>query len=170
APCRFGASNEVSLRLLCADAVDAVVVPMTIGDKVSGALYADAAPGEEKGFDPDAVAFLTYLSGLLIERLPSRKLRPSPALREMTRAAPPEPEPEVSPVPAPPEEYDTQMLSLWQEAPEGPSEKDPRSSPASAPVVPAAVYPPPVLKGARRLTGPLAPPDEDELHIEARRF
>jgi hypothetical protein len=165
-PCRLGASNEVSSRLLCSDAVDAVVVPMTIGDKVSGALYADAAAGGEKGFDPEAIAFLTYLAGLLIERLPSRKLRPSPALREIARVAAAE-----SPAaPTARENYDTEMLSLWQEAPEGVPEGAPPSS--SARVVPGVVSPPPASTGARRLTGPLAPPDEDEdeRHIEARRF
>ena len=164
APCRLGASNEVSVHLLCADAVDAVVVPMTIGDKVSGALYADAAPGEEKAFDPEAIAFLTYLAGLLIDRLPSRKLRPSPALREIARVT----APELPPSPTAQEEYDTKMLSLWQEAPESAPEEELR--PSSARVVPGADSFPPASKGARRLTGPLAPPDEDERHIEARRF
>ena len=41
-----------------------------------GAVYADGAPGEEYRFDPEAIALLTYLAGLLIERLPARKLRP----------------------------------------------------------------------------------------------
>ena len=88
-PCRFGAANALSARLLCADAADAVVVPMTIGEKVNGALYADAAVGGEKRFDPDAIAVLAFLAGLLIERLPARKLRPSPALREIERGPKP---------------------------------------------------------------------------------
>ena len=89
APCRFGAANALSARLLCADAAEALVVPMTIGEKVNGALYADAAAGEANRFDPDAIAVLAFLAGLLIERLPARKLRPSPALREVERGPKP---------------------------------------------------------------------------------
>jgi hypothetical protein len=145
APCRFGAPNDVSARLLCADAAEAVVIPMTIGEKVNGALYADAAAGEENRFDPDAIAILTFLAGLLIERLPARKLRPSPALREIER-------------------------DLWQEtAGARPRELPKPSSTRVQP--PAAAHPSsPPAPGARRLSGPLAPEDGDELHGEARRF
>jgi hypothetical protein len=51
-PSRLASSNEVSARLFCGDAADAVVLPMAIGDRISGALYADASPGEESRFDP----------------------------------------------------------------------------------------------------------------------
>jgi hypothetical protein len=96
APFRFGASNEVSARLLCADAAEAMVVPMMIGERVNGALYADAAAGEENRFDPEAIAVLAFLAGLLIERLPARKSRPSPALRAIERG-PKAPSTRVSP-------------------------------------------------------------------------
>ncbi len=86
APCRLPAGNAVSEQLSCADAVDAILVPMTIGEKVSGALYADALAGKEKGFDPESIAFLSYLAGMLVERLPARKLGPSPALRRVEPA------------------------------------------------------------------------------------
>jgi hypothetical protein len=158
-PCRLAASNEVSARLSCEDAADAVVVPMTIRDKVSGAVYADAARGEEYRFDPEAIALLTFLAGLLIERLPARKLRPSPALKEIERVAPPPQSPSST------AEYDTQMLSLWQEPADAGSEEQPQPSVAS--VSGAA---PRTAAGTRRLTGPLAPPDEDEQRAEARRF
>ena len=108
-PCRLAASSEFSARLSCEDATDAVVVPMTIRDKVSGAVYADAAPGEEYRFDPEAIALLTYLAGLLIERLPARRSRPSPALKEIER---------LDALPQPPSstaDYDSQMLNLWKE-------------------------------------------------------
>lgn len=158
-PCRLAASNEVSARLSCEDAADAVVVPMTIRDKVSGAVYADAARGEEYRFDPEAIALLTFLAGLLIERLPARKLRPSPALKEIERVAAPPQSPSST------AEYDTQMLSLWQEPADAGPEEQPQPSVAS--VSGAA---PRTAAGTRRLTGPLAPPDEDEQRAEARRF
>jgi hypothetical protein len=69
---------------------------MTIGEKVNGALYADAAAGAEKRFDPDAIAALAFLAGLLIERLPARRLRPSPALRDI-ESGPKPPSARVSP-------------------------------------------------------------------------
>jgi hypothetical protein len=158
-PCRLGASNEVSTRLSCEDAADAVVVPMTIHDKVSGAVYADAAQGEEFRFDPEAIALLTFLAGILIERLPARKLRPSPALKEIERVAgPPQPPSSTS-------EYDTQMLSLWQE----PADAEPEEKP-QPPVARVPGAAPRTAASTRRLTGPLAPPEEDEQRAEARRF
>lgn len=144
-PCRLGASNEVSARLLCADAAEAVVVPMTIGEKVNGALYADAAAGKEDRFDPDAIAVLAFLAGLLIERLSARKLRPSPALRAFER--------ELRP----------------KTAIAGPREPS-KSSSARVQPPPTALPPSSPAAGVRRLTGPLAPPDGNERHAEARRF
>src|SRR5262249_40621258 len=82
-PCRLASGNDVSERLSCADAAAAVLVPIAIGDKISGAVYADAAPGHEGHFDPDSIALLTFLAGLLIERAAARKLRPAPALRDL---------------------------------------------------------------------------------------
>jgi hypothetical protein len=142
APCRLTASNELSPRLLCGDALEAVIVPMAIGQKVNGALYADAVAGEEDRFDPDAIAVLAFLAGLLIERLPARKSRPSPALREIER-------------------------ELWQETSEARRNPPPRPSPAR---VHAPEESPPSVPGARRLTGPLALADEEEGHLQARRF
>ena len=159
-PSRLASSNDVSARLSCGDAVDAVVVPMAIGDKISGAVYADAAPGEESRFDPEVIALLTYLAGLLIERLPARKLRPSPALHEIVRVAAPPPPPPPST-----DEYDTRMLSLWQEPAGAASVEEAQPSAASVPVTA-----PRAAAGTRRLTGPLAPPDEDERRADARRF
>ena len=143
-PCRLGASNEVSGRLLCADAAEAVVVPMTIGEKVNGALYADAAAGKEVRFDPDAIAVLAFFAGLLIERLSARKFRPSPALRAFER-------------------------ELRPKTPEAGPREPPK--PSSARVQPPATAQPssPPASGVRRLTGPLAP-DGDERHAAARRF
>jgi hypothetical protein len=80
-PERLARGNEVSNRLEASDAADAVVIPMVVKEKISGAVYADAVPGEEHRFDPDGIAALTYLTGLVVDRLASRKLRPAPPLR-----------------------------------------------------------------------------------------
>ena len=154
-PVRLAAGNEVSTKLSCSDTADAVLVPMSIREKVSGALYADAAPGEEDRFDPESVAFLAFLSGLFVERLPGRKLKPFPALRLFERASRP---PSTSL-----DEYERQMVSLWKEvSPSAPAEPEPERRPAE--------QTPPAPAPGRRLTGPLAPPDDEERQMEARRF
>jgi hypothetical protein len=87
-PERLFRGHEISARLEASDAVEAVVIPMVVKEKISGAVYADAVPGEEGRFDPDGIAFLTYLAGLVVDRLAARKLRPAPPLRPI----PPRPE------------------------------------------------------------------------------
>jgi hypothetical protein len=161
-PCRLAPDNDVSRRLSCADATDAVLIPMVVGEKIAGALYADAAPGEEGRFDPDAVALLVFLSGFLVDRLPLRKLKPSPGLRLSERySAHPEPE----------DAYDTQALRIWRD----PATLEPAAPSSPAPGAPeparsqgAADTPPPAAP--RRLSGPLAPTEDDERRAEARRF
>jgi len=88
APERLVRGNAVSARLEAGDAVEAILVPMVVKEKVSGAVYADVLPGEESHFDPEGLAVLTFLAGLVVDRLAARKLRPTPPLR---------------PIPAPPE-------------------------------------------------------------------
>jgi hypothetical protein len=80
-PARLPRGNDVSRRLEASDAADAVVLPMVVKEKIAGAVYADAVPGEEHRFDPDGIAALTYLTGLVVDRLATRKLRPAPPLR-----------------------------------------------------------------------------------------
>ncbi len=166
-PWRLAGGNETSTRLGCADAADAVLVPIVIAEKVTGALYADAVAADVERFDPEAAAFLAFLSGLLIERLPARRWRPSPALREIEPAAP-----------ARPDEGDTGMLDLWQESPAPAAAEDPPAE-AEANETPKESrpardsFPPPAAPApgeARRLTGPLAPVADEERRTEARRF
>jgi hypothetical protein len=80
-PERLPKGNDVSSRLEAGDAVDAILIPMVVKEKVSGAVYADAVPGEENAFDPDGIALLTFSAGLVVDRLALRKLRPAPGLR-----------------------------------------------------------------------------------------
>ena len=85
-PCRLGRGSSISERLFSSDAADAVIVPIVIKERVAGALYADAAPGTEKRFDPEALGFLTFFA-LVLERLGTRKLIPAPALRAPRRVS-----------------------------------------------------------------------------------
>jgi hypothetical protein len=94
APQQLKAGNDVSRALGASDAAAAVLVPFVVREKVSGAVYADGARG---ALDPEALAVLTYLAGLVVDRLAKRKLVPAPPL------APWEiPEPEEVSLPAGP--------------------------------------------------------------------
>ncbi|HKD10682.1 MAG TPA: hypothetical protein VKE50_01340 [Thermoanaerobaculia bacterium] len=106
-PCELAAGNEISQALSAADATRGVLIAMVVKEKISGALYADCVADEESQFDPEALAFLTFLAGLIVDRLASRKLKPAPPLRPLESAAPPprqpaaEARPAVSPETAP---------------------------------------------------------------------
>jgi hypothetical protein len=109
-PVELPAENNVSRLLNAGDATRAVLVPMVVKEKISGALYADCVPAEEGAFDAASLGFLTYLTGLVVDRLATRKLQPAPALkpaepvkeeRRQTGAPlePSQPEPEPEPQP-----------------------------------------------------------------------
>jgi len=91
-PSRTTGPNGLSSALDVRDASLVVLVPMVIRERVSGLVYADAAAGDEDGFDPDAIALLTYLAGGVVDRLSTRRLRPSPSLRTVDDVAPGEAE------------------------------------------------------------------------------
>jgi hypothetical protein len=120
-PLRLGAGNEVSSRLGVSDAAQAVLVPMTVKERVSGAVYADTTDSEAASFDPDTITLLTFLAGVTVDRLASRKLHPSPALRAFGSAAEAvreEAPPEEAPLEeAPPEEA---PASLGEPSPPSP--------------------------------------------------
>src|SRR5262252_146573 len=88
---RLHSSNEMSSMLRATRIADAVSIPMVVREKISGALYADVILGDEDRFDSDALGFLTFLAGLVIDRLASRKLKPAPALRALESAKKAEP-------------------------------------------------------------------------------
>ena len=157
APCRLPAGNEISQRLSCGDAAAAVLVPISIADKITGALYADSLPGAEDRFDPDSIALLAFLSGLLIERVAARKLRPSPALRDLEHLAARSGGMEGR------DDYDTQVASLWKEPPPAAAKPEERAPAAETPSTHAP-------EDRRPLTGPLAPQDDAERRAEAKRF
>ena len=99
-PCELAGNNEVSASLSAADATRAVLLPMVVKEKISGALYADCVDSEASRFDPEALGFLTFLAGLMVDRLASRKLKPAPALIPLetgTAAAAETPKPPPAP-------------------------------------------------------------------------
>jgi hypothetical protein len=156
APIRLAAGNAVSAALGAADARDAVLVPFVVREKISGAVYADVA-GDDVRLDGDAVALLTWIAGLVVDRIARRKLVPSPALRPFSGAE------EIAPSDAPPSFVSTP-------APDAPAAPLPQAEPS--PPTPVAAAPPaePGFASGRTLAGPLAPPAESERRDEARRF
>src|SRR5262252_1276009 len=113
---RLHSSNELSSLLRAARVADGVAIPMVVREKISGALYADAVLGDEEKFDPEALGLLTFMAGLIVDRLASRKLKPAPALRTPEAAKKAEP------------------AGMWMDA--GPAAPEPAAEtpPPSAPV------------------------------------
>jgi hypothetical protein len=153
-PQRLARGNAVSAALGAGDATVAVLVPFVIREKVSGAVYADVV-GDGDRLDGEAVAILTWIAGLVVDRLARRKLVPSPALRE----------PEVAP------------SMPGDEAPPSFASTPPRDHPAAplprdegVPAPPLAAAPAGAQDEGRPLGGPLAPLKEDERRDDARRF
>jgi hypothetical protein len=187
---RLPASNEISSLLRAGRVSDAVAIPMVVREKISGALYADVVLGDEGKFDPDALGLLTFLAGLLVDRLASRKLKPAPALRVPEVARKPEPagmwmddaaagSPAADATAAEP--ASASAPSVWSSpaapaapppavvpvAPGGLDEKPAAESSLIAPDGPAAA----AAEAGRRLAGPLAEMSSgDERREEARRF
>ena len=144
--------NLISGRLMCPDAAGAVLLPVVIREKVAGALYADAVAGEQKRFDPDSLGFLTFLAGLVIERLAGRKLVPAPALQVVRRAT------AESRVATPSGPHETRVVNLWRDA----QEETPVPADPLAATVP--------VSGPRRLSGSQASADAGQKGDDARRF
>ena len=183
---RLPSSNEISSALRASRVTEAVVIPMVVREKISGTLYADCILGEEDHFDPDALGLLTYVAGLVVDRLAARKLKPAPALRELETIKKPEPvgmwmedsasaveeAPAAEAAPeAPPSAPEDDRLEYQPETADAESEPQPSgpaaSSPSFSPTESSAVE---GVEPGRRLTGPLAVVLGDERHEEARRF
>jgi len=170
---RLTASNEISSVLRATRISDAVAIPMVVREKISGALYADVVVGEEGRFDPDALGFMTFLAGLLVDRLASRKLKPAPALRLPEASRKPEPAGmwmnEEAAVEEPPVAQEADAASPAPPPAAAPGVAERQGSGPSMPGADAA--PAPAADAARRLAGPLAEQSSaDERREEARRF
>ncbi|HEY6930986.1 MAG TPA: hypothetical protein VJA66_15030 [Thermoanaerobaculia bacterium] len=137
--------NPISAALGASDASRAVLIPMVVKEKISGAVYADCVPGGESRFDPDALAIATFVAGLVVDRLAQRKLVPAPALRALEiAAATPSAEPSLELAPEPEEaaprasDFKTQMMPAAEPGAARPSPAEAPDSisvdaPASAP-------------------------------------
>jgi hypothetical protein len=192
---RLTSANEISSLLHANRVAEAVVIPMVVREKISGSLYADCVLGEEDRFDPEALGLLTFIAGLIVDRLASRKLKPAPALREPEAVKKAEPagmwmedsaaevEEAAHPAETPaPEAAAPSGSAPASERPErvdflGPGTEPrgevrptarPTPSPTSTPSFESTGGG--VAFDSRRLTGPLAAVSADERREEARRF
>jgi hypothetical protein len=132
---RLPAGNDISMRLGASDATAAVLVPMVVKEKISGAVYADCTADDASRFDPESIAFLTFLAGLFVDRLAARKLKPAPALHpleDFQPAAAPAAQPDFGPEPEPDRES-VRELETEHEAPRAPERDRDWESPAPAP-------------------------------------
>jgi hypothetical protein len=146
--CLLGSGNPISAALGASDAARAVLIPMVVKEKISGAVYADAAPGGESRFDPDAIALATFVAGLVVDRLALRKLVPAPALRALEIVAAPSAEPSLELAAEPeeiapksPDAFRTQMMPAAQPSASKPV---PMPTPDSISVEEEPASPPPL--------------------------
>jgi hypothetical protein len=192
---RLTSANEISSLLKANRVAEAVVIPMVVREKISGTLYADCMLGEEDRFDPEALGLLTFIAGLVVDRLAARKLKPAPALKALEAIKKAEPagmwmedsaagvEEAVEasgPAAAPSAETAPPAASAAESAPRDGDEPAAEPSPEWRPVRPtpapsaSAVSAESTGSGiafeSRRLTGPLAIGTGDERREEARRF
>jgi hypothetical protein len=79
-PIRLASDSSLAATLTGGRVARALLVPMTVKEKVSALLYADVAAGEEDRYDEDALVLCTFLAGSAVDRLLTRKLVPPPAL------------------------------------------------------------------------------------------
>jgi hypothetical protein len=141
---RLPAGNDISARLGASDATAAVLVPMVVKEKVSGAVYADCTAEDASRFDPESIAFLTFLAGLFVDRLAARKLKPAPALRplqDFQPAAAPVSQPDFGPEPEPDRES-VRELETEREAQREPEREREWESPAPTPAMESRPKPP----------------------------
>ncbi len=169
-PVAVGPGASISARF-ASGARRALVCPIVVREKISAILYADQRE-EGSSFDPEALALLSYLIGVAVDRLATRKLRPAPALTPIRSF-----EPAAAPAPAPAPEAEPPAALEVEEA----GEPEPEAAPEPPPAPPARgidfdttghpYRPPPGVApgGPRILRGPLAAVEEDP-HEHARKI
>ena len=172
-PVTVGPGSPVSTLLSAEGARRALVCPIVVREKISAVLYADQRE-EGSPFDPEALALLSYLIGVAVDRLATRKIRPAPALAPI-RSLEPAPAPAPRPVPEPELPAAMEIEEAAEAEPEAAPEPEPPPAPPARGIdfdstghpyrPPAGVTP----GGPRILRGPLAAVEEDP-HEHARKI
>jgi len=85
-PLTIPADSRVSSLLSAPGARRSMLSPIVVREKISAILYADQTAGST--FDPEALALFCFFIGIAVDRLVSRKIHPSPALKPIEALAP----------------------------------------------------------------------------------
>ncbi|MFI5113353.1 MAG: hypothetical protein ACHP9S_11030 [Terriglobales bacterium] len=147
------------------DGSNALVLPLSIRDKVAALLYVDAGVGPGGKLDPSAMEALVHCTGMWLEIMAARKSGASPAEHEAERDVHAEaaPEPQQAPAMEPP--YAEPAPPVYAVAPAEPSQE-----PAFVPAAVAAMDPHlPTTADVGHPPGGMSP-EEEEVHRKARRF
>jgi hypothetical protein len=161
-----------------ADGSDALVLPLSIRDKVAALVYADAGVGPGGRLDASAMEALVHCTGMWLEIMAARKSGASPVEHEVEHHvhADAAPEPQQAPAMEPPQEEPAPPV--YAVAPAEPS-PEPAFVPAAVAAAPApalaqeyvaAVDPhPPTAADVGHPPAGMSP-EEEEVHKKARRF
>ena len=170
-PVTLEAGSPVSALLSAGDARRAFVCPIVVREKISAVLYADRRD-DASPFDVEALALLSYLIGVAVDRLATRKIRPAPALSPIQSLRPAAFVPEPAPAePEPPAAIEIEEVAETAE-PEPEPEPPPPPSPHAIDFDSSHAYRPPEgvrPAGPRVLRGPLAAVEEDP-HEHAKKI
>lgn len=165
-----------------ADGSSALVLPLSIREKVAALVYVDAGVGPGGKLDPSAMEALVHCTGMWLEIMAARKSGASPAEQEAGRHVPAHAEPEPQPAAAMEPQYAEPAPPVYAVA-----ATEPSPEPAFVPAAVAAMDPhlPTAPDVGQPLPAmdphpPTAPdvghppagmsPEEEELHKKARRF
>jgi hypothetical protein len=178
-----GSSAEIDAQFVStygapADGTNALVLPLSIRDKVAALVYVDAGVRPGGKLDPSAMEVLVHCTSMWLEIIGARKSGASPVEHEVEHhvhaAAAPEPHPAPAMEPPPTEP----APAVYAVAPAEPS-PEPAFAPAAVDAAPTpALAPEYVPAPAMEPAAPPAPaaapagmsPEEEEVHKKARRF
>ena len=168
----------VSTYGAAAEGTNALVLPLSIRDKVAALLYVDAGVRPGGKLDPSAMEALVHCTGMWLEIMAARKSGASLVEQEAERHERAVAAPESPPAPAmePPREQPAPAVEVVASAEPSP---EPAFTPAAVADAPAPAQPPepvaaadshpPVATEAGRPPAGLSP-EEEEVHKKARRF
>ncbi len=148
-----------------ADGTNALVLPLSIRDKVAALMYVDAGVRPGGKLDPSAMEALVHCTGMWLEIMGARKSGAAPVEHEVEHHVQADAAPEAHPAPVMEPPQAEPAPPVYAVAPAEPSPE-----PAFTPAAVAAMDP--HLPTAADMGHPPAgmSPEEEEVHKKARRF
>jgi hypothetical protein len=151
-----------------ADGTNALVLPLSIRDKVAALVYVDAGVRPGGKLDPSAMEVLVHCTSMWLEIMGARKSGTSPVEHEAEHHAHADAAPEPHSAPAmepPPTEPAPPVYAV---APAEPS-PEPVFTPAAVAAAPAPALAPEYVPAPAMESAGISP-EEEEVHKKARRF